>query len=1155
MVLRQPLYRALRDAGHELMLIVRASVAQLVPYVAPGAAVLVLPGEAYRDDLEQHWDLFADLFAAAREWRPDVLLVAPYQWTRFDEKLAEELADVPGLRRAGMTGRLYPGDPYHGPAPKSAMTFDLTANVAEDLPEIAKNAALAAAVLGQPVESLNLAEPQIEPTDAALGEARSWLSDLGLEPGSFWLACVTGTANVPIKSWPATNWSLVLGEWALRHDRRFLFVGLPEERAVAVEVRSGMGQQAGHTAIWMEGGATLDQLIALAHLSAGYVGHDTGPMHIAAAAGKPVLAVFGGGHWPRFLPRATPSVSLTVGVPCVGCGWACSFETSYCVKRIPPGEVLRAAEDLEAGRVTERDARVLEPGGELLARMVAEGARFAQEKLREAGGWSKQAAAIGADRDAKAREAALLGAELAGREAAVAELHREVDRVNREAAGIIEQLHERERAVVAIREAAEEAQRANDQLRQDAAAAEKRAREAERYREQARELQQRLEALEAPRRPRGRPWRQVVTDWAVGTREYIPRTPPRHLATITVAVSLDGATDDAGRAAVQSVFAQKYPHLDLVLCRACETDPPAVVTEFANAADRIVCATGGGFAAVAKAFESSKSDVLAWIDAGEVLEPGALLRAGETFRDHPRTPVVYFENTTEHNGWRTPPPRRPRLDVYGLLASDGFPNVTAFFRRREYKLLGPLDTAKQSAAGWDLLIRFARRYGLRRGPGHGTCRIVDAHTPADITPANGASVPVGPAVPTESRIRASSEDLQAAREAFRGTFGLAGRIRCRVIQTAVRLRAAFARPEHPPSPPLPIDGKPLPLLIPVAGPCVPVFSPITSRPPARLLFTARDTSTPDRRCFRVYYDSAGDATLVHPPIDADEMKALYASRDAAHETVPPDDAFASPFAGYRGGRALDRMLVRLPTPYWRLAGRQTDDPTAERLLALLAGLVARDDRFFRLLNVGCYEGQLLDRLRSFTKWQTAGTENNARAAAVAGSKGHRVWQCTPEDAPMTIPIGQSFDVIFLSGALEHFADPVMVLRRLRQLLAPGGWLALNTPNLDSKLLEIFGPTWARWQAPYHRILLGRRGLSELARTTDFRVMRLRTHTDPYLATASVALNEAGLGAVIPAGAKFPDDQSSRGARAAGWARTLWDWRGRGDVMYALLKAT
>src|SRR5215212_7154875 len=86
MVLRQPLYRALREAGHELMLVVRAGVGPLVRYVAPGAAVHVLPHEPYRDDLAQHWGDFADLFRAAREFRPDVLLVAPYRWTQFDEK-------------------------------------------------------------------------------------------------------------------------------------------------------------------------------------------------------------------------------------------------------------------------------------------------------------------------------------------------------------------------------------------------------------------------------------------------------------------------------------------------------------------------------------------------------------------------------------------------------------------------------------------------------------------------------------------------------------------------------------------------------------------------------------------------------------------------------------------------------------------------------------------------------------------------------------------------------------------------------------------------------------------------------------------------------------------------------------------------------------
>src|SRR5687768_1874971 len=105
-VLRQPMYRALLDAGHELLLIIRRGVEPLVPYVAPGAGILRLPGEVYADDVDRRWDEFADTFAAAREFAPDVLLVAPYRWTLFEEKLSEELP--PGVKRIGMSGHLYP---------------------------------------------------------------------------------------------------------------------------------------------------------------------------------------------------------------------------------------------------------------------------------------------------------------------------------------------------------------------------------------------------------------------------------------------------------------------------------------------------------------------------------------------------------------------------------------------------------------------------------------------------------------------------------------------------------------------------------------------------------------------------------------------------------------------------------------------------------------------------------------------------------------------------------------------------------------------------------------------------------------------------------------------------------------------------------------
>src|SRR5215217_4280348 len=115
LVLRQPLYHALAEAGHELMLVVRKSVLPLAPYVAPGARTIVLPYETYAHDVAQHWDLFAEVFDAARDFSPNVLLVAPYRWTQLDEKLAEELPGT--VRRVGMAGHLYAGDPYAGAAP------------------------------------------------------------------------------------------------------------------------------------------------------------------------------------------------------------------------------------------------------------------------------------------------------------------------------------------------------------------------------------------------------------------------------------------------------------------------------------------------------------------------------------------------------------------------------------------------------------------------------------------------------------------------------------------------------------------------------------------------------------------------------------------------------------------------------------------------------------------------------------------------------------------------------------------------------------------------------------------------------------------------------------------------------------------------------
>jgi len=86
--------------------------------------------------------------------------------------------------------------------------------------------------------------------------------------------------------------------------------------------------------------ASLEQLLKALSQSVAYVGKDGGTMHLAAALRKPVLAVFGGGHWNRFFPNGTRACVLSVSVPCRGCDWRCHLPEPACATGLRQGALL-----------------------------------------------------------------------------------------------------------------------------------------------------------------------------------------------------------------------------------------------------------------------------------------------------------------------------------------------------------------------------------------------------------------------------------------------------------------------------------------------------------------------------------------------------------------------------------------------------------------------------------------------------------------------------------------------------------------------------------------------------------------------------------------------------------------------------------------------
>jgi SAM-dependent methyltransferase len=145
--------------------------------------------------------------------------------------------------------------------------------------------------------------------------------------------------------------------------------------------------------------------------------------------------------------------------------------------------------------------------------------------------------------------------------------------------------------------------------------------------------------------------------------------------------------------------------------------------------------------------------------------------------------------------------------------------------------------------------------------------------------------------------------------------------------------------------------------------------------------------------------------------------------------------------------------------------------TSRRLLDLLATQVPRG----RLLQVGSGHGLLLDEARR-RGYDVEGVELSSEAASHARDQlGLRVREMAIEDAELD---GERYDAILLVDVLEHLADPIAALDRLRGVLAPGGALLVVTPDPSSLVARVAGRRW--WcYVPAHSCLIPRGTMREL----------------------------------------------------------------------------
>ncbi|MCA1857399.1 lipopolysaccharide heptosyltransferase II [Massilia oculi] len=193
-----------------------------------------------------------------------------------------------------------------------------------------------AALADAPVRQLPPAGKALEPSmQVAPEQADAAIARLALPAGAY-VAFAPGAEFGPAKRWPAAYFAeLAQTIRARRPDAQILLMGSPKDRAVCDEITAVVPQA--HN---LAGATSLDEAIALISRAAALVTNDSGLMHIGAALGRPVVAIYGPTDPRHTPPHSALAKVLWLHIECSPCQQReCPLGHQNCMKQILPADV------------------------------------------------------------------------------------------------------------------------------------------------------------------------------------------------------------------------------------------------------------------------------------------------------------------------------------------------------------------------------------------------------------------------------------------------------------------------------------------------------------------------------------------------------------------------------------------------------------------------------------------------------------------------------------------------------------------------------------------------------------------------------------------------------------------------------------------------
>lgn len=183
-----------------------------------------------------------------------------------------------------------------------------------------------------------------EGTDEAVD--REWPKRADEKP---WIA-VNPNARWTTKIWPAERFAALADKILSNRECRLFFLGSAQDKGRVAEIRSKMN----HPSEDLTGRMTIPQLFSFLRKIDLLITNDSGPMHIAAAVGTPIVAIFGPTNPLRTGPFTDLHRIVRKGVSCSPCYHRKCPVGHECMNHLEPDEVFEQVSRFRFGNAEKK---------------------------------------------------------------------------------------------------------------------------------------------------------------------------------------------------------------------------------------------------------------------------------------------------------------------------------------------------------------------------------------------------------------------------------------------------------------------------------------------------------------------------------------------------------------------------------------------------------------------------------------------------------------------------------------------------------------------------------------------------------------------------------------------------------------------------------